>query len=122
LEISRSSASTALASLRKKGFVDEDENHFLRLTQKGESIALQVVRNHLVLESFFRNILGVEEEQALIDACKMEHLLSAETSNRLLALIHTLQNDSELKERAMEGLERISSQTQAIKTLKPNPL
>ena len=122
LEISRSSASTALASLRKKGYVDEDENHFLRLTQRGEAIALQIVRNHLVLESFFKNILGVEEEQALVDACKMEHLLSSETSNRLLALIHTLQNDPELKERAMKGLEKISTQGEAIRSFRSNPL
>jgi len=104
LEVSRSSASTSLASLRKKGLVDEDENHFLRLSQRGESIALQIVRNHLVLENFFKNILGVEEEQALVDACKMEHLLSRETSVRLLALIQALQNDEELRTRAIEGV------------------
>jgi Mn-dependent DtxR family transcriptional regulator len=104
LEISRSSASTALQNLRKKGFVDEDDNHFLRLSPRGEAIALQIVRNHLILESFFKNILGVEEEQALIDACKMEHLLSSETSYRLLALIQTLQTDPDLRQRAIEGV------------------
>lgn len=104
LEVSRSSASTALASLKKKGLVDEDDNHFLRLSPRGEAIALQIVRNHLVLENFFRHILGVEEEQALVDACKMEHLLSPETSYRLLALVQTLQNDVELRRRAIEGV------------------
>jgi Mn-dependent DtxR family transcriptional regulator len=104
LEVSRSSASTSLASLKKKGFVDEDENHFLRLSARGEAIALQIVRNHLILENFFRHILGVEEEQALVDACKMEHLLSPETSYRLLALIQSLENDEELKRRAIEGV------------------
>ena len=104
LDISRSSASTFLQSLKKKGFVDEDDNHFLRLSPRGEMIALQIVRNHLILESFFRNILGVEEEQALVDACKMEHLLSPETSYRLLALIQTLQTDPELRRKAIEGV------------------
>lgn len=104
LEVSRSSASTSLASLKKKGLVDEDDNHFLKLSARGEAIALQIVRNHLVLEKFFKNILGVEEEQALVDACKMEHLLSPETSFRLLALIQTLENDAELRERAIEGV------------------
>lgn len=106
LEVSRSSASTFLHSLRKKGFLDEDENHFLRLSPRGEEISLQIVRNQLILESFFRNILGVEEEQALVDACKMEHLLSPETSYRLLALIQILQTDPELRAKAIEGVAR----------------
>lgn len=109
LEVTRSSASTFLQSLRKKGFVDEDDNHFLRLSPKGEELALQIVRNHLILESFFRNILGVEEEQALVDACKMEHLLSPETSYRLLSLIQILQTDPELREKAIEKLARQTS-------------
>jgi Mn-dependent DtxR family transcriptional regulator len=127
LEVSRSSASTSLASLKKKGLVDEDENHFLRLTQKGDMIAIQIVRNHLVLESFFKNILGVEEEQALVDACKMEHLLSPETSYRLLALIQTLQSDPELKEKAINGLNQELSNSAdtiqaAFKEFRENPL
>ncbi len=138
LDISRSSASTFLQSLKKKGFVDEDENHFLRLSPRGEMIALQIVRNHLILESFFRNILGVEEEQALVDACKMEHLLSAETSYRLLALIQTLQTDPELRQKAIDGVsEQICNQkkdctlyndsnpcpeVRSVESLKKNPL
>ena len=104
LGVSRSSASTSLSSLKKKGHVVEDDNQHLRLTPSGEAIAVQIVKNHLVLERFFINILGVEEEQALIDACKMEHLLSPETSIRLLALIQTLLNDPVLKERAIQGV------------------
>lgn len=127
LDVSRSSASTALASLKKKGFVEEDENHFLRLTQHGDGIALQIVRNHLVLESFFKNVLGVEEEQALVDACKMEHLLSPETSNRLLALVQALQEDKELMKKAMEAAGRyIPAQSEPLgeplKSLRTNPL
>ena len=127
LEVSRSSASTSLSSLKKKGLVDEDENHFLRLTQKGDMIAIQIVRNHLVLESFFKNILGVEEEQALVDACKMEHLLSPETSFRLLALIQSLQSDPELKEKAIAGLnQELANSTDTIqaafKEFRTNPL
>jgi len=106
LSISRGSASVSLASLKKKGFVDEDDNHFLKLTGHGESIALQVMRNHLILENFFRNILGVEEEQALVDACKMEHLLSRETSLRLLALIQALDSDEDLRARAIASLQK----------------
>ena len=127
LEVSRSSASTSLASLKKKELVDEDDNHFLRLTQKGDMIAIQIVRNHLVLESFFKNILGVEEEQALVDACKMEHLLSPETCHRLLALIQTLQSDETLKKQAISGINaEIGSSTEGIQNslqeLRENPL
>ena len=104
LGVSRSSASTSLASLKKKGFVDEDENHFLRLPPKGHSIALQIRKNHMILETFFREVLGVEPEQALVDACKMEHLLSPETGIRLLTLVKTILGDEDLKRRVLEGI------------------
>ncbi|MCA9416330.1 MAG: metal-dependent transcriptional regulator [Candidatus Omnitrophica bacterium] len=104
LGVSRSSASTSLASLKKKGLVDEDDNHFLRLPPKGHTIALQIRKNHMILETFFKDVLGVEEEQALIDACKMEHLLSPETGIRLLALVKTILTNEDLKKQAIEGI------------------
>ncbi len=87
LGISRSSVSVALASLRDKGYLTEDKNHFFQLTDKGESLARQIYGNHLLLETFFREILKVNEETALVDACNIEHLLSPETSQKLLCYV-----------------------------------
>ncbi len=97
LNISRSSVSVALASLRDKGYLTEDKNHFFKLTNEGKSLAAQIYANHLLLETFFEKILGVSEDTALVDSCQIEHLLSSETSRKLYCLVHYfLDNQNEI--------------------------
>lgn len=83
LEITTGSASTNLKSLKQKGYVSEDDNRFLRLTPEGTHIAETILRRREILEHFFREVLGVSPETAEIDACKTEHLLSLETTNKM---------------------------------------
>ena len=83
LNITRGSCSISLKSLKKRGLVVEDENKFLQLSGEGQRLARIVERNDELLESFFRDVLGVDAEQAEIDACKIEHLLSLATAERL---------------------------------------
>ena len=83
LEITTGSASTNLKSLKQKGFVVEDDNRFLALSEQGRPIAEGILIRREILESFFIEVLGVAEEQAGIDACKTEHLLSAETTSKM---------------------------------------
>src|ERR1700733_12705172 len=83
LEITTGSASTNLKSLKQKGYVSEDDNRFLRLTPEGQQIASTILNRREILEQFFREVLGVSPEIAEIDACKTEHLLSLETTNRM---------------------------------------
>lgn len=83
LNITPGSCSLSLKVLKKKGWIEEDQNKFWRLTEEGEALATLVERNGNLLQEFFENILGVSEWQAEIDACKMEHLLSIETSQKL---------------------------------------
>lgn len=83
LNITTGSASTNLKSLKQKGLIAEDDNKFLMLSPEGERLAKAiVVRNELVKE-FFEKVLRVSPEQAEIDACKIEHLVSAETTAKL---------------------------------------
>jgi len=80
MNITRGSCSVSLKSLKKRGFVVEDENKFLQLSDEGLRLAELVEHNDQLLETFFRDVLGVDHDQAEIDACKIEHLLSIETS------------------------------------------
>lgn len=84
LEITTGSASTNLKSLKQKGYVEEDDNRFLALSDVGEKVASAILDRRRILEHFFIEVLGVSEEQAGIDACKTEHLLSAETTEKML--------------------------------------
>ena len=83
LNITTGSASTNLKSLKGKGFILEDDNRFLALTQEGEAIAKAVLSRKGILEKFLTDILKVSKEQAEIDACKTEHLISSETAKKL---------------------------------------
>ena len=83
LNITPGSCSLSLKVLKKKEWIEEDQNKFMRLSQEGEKLASLVERNGELLQKFFQEILGVSEWQAEIDACKMEHLLSIETSGKL---------------------------------------
>ncbi|MFQ5709104.1 MAG: metal-dependent transcriptional regulator [bacterium] len=84
LGISRSSASITLKTLKEKGYVEEDENKFLRLSEKGEKLSYSIQSNRLILIKFLQDVLAVDADQAEIDACKMEHLLSQEAGEKLL--------------------------------------
>lgn len=83
LEITTGSASTNLKSLKGKGLVVEDENRFLRLSPEGAQLAEAILARRQILEEFFREVLGVNPTMAEVDACKTEHLLSVETTEKM---------------------------------------
>lgn len=86
LEVSRGAASMALSQLKKRGWVSEDPNRFLLLTDEGRRITELVSNNFDVLRCFFEQVLGLKGDDALADACKMEHLINVETGERLKKL------------------------------------
>ena len=89
LNITTGSASTNLKSLKTKGLIVEDENRFLQLSNEGQALAKAVVQRKHLFFTFLKDILGVSAEQAEIDSCKTEHLISAETARKLEKFLHT---------------------------------
>ena len=83
LDITTGSASTNLKSLKSRGLVEEDDNKFLKLTSKGQKLAQAILTKRKILREFFTSVLGVASDQAEIDACKTEHLLSMETTSKM---------------------------------------
>lgn len=94
LNITTGSASTNLKSLKTKGLIVEDDNRFLTLSKIGEDLAKAVISRKKVLERFLVDILKVSPEQAEIDACKTEHLISSETARKLEKFVSQHQNES----------------------------
>jgi len=94
MSITRGSCSIGLKALKRRGLVVQDDNRFLQLSAKGQAMAELVERNDQLLEQFFRDVLGVEKEQAEIDACKIEHLISIDTSMRLAAFLQLFDKGS----------------------------
>ena len=107
LEVSRGAASMALTQLKKRGWVGEDPNRFLLLTEEGARVVALVEQNFHILSQFFQRVLGIEHDAAFADACKMEHLLSMETGRRMMHLMKYLLSDDELAVQVRERMKRI---------------
>jgi Mn-dependent DtxR family transcriptional regulator len=105
LSVSRGAASMALSQLKRRGWVAEDPNRFLLLTDEGKRIANHVEHNFLILSKFFERVLGVDPDDAMRDACKMEHLISIETGKRLLWFMRYLLHDKDLADKVQERME-----------------
>lgn len=93
MNITRGSCSISLKPLKKRGLVVEDPNKFLTLSDEGRHLAEVVERNDELLEVFFREVLGLDADQAEVDACKIEHLLSLEASVKLCHFIECIRSD-----------------------------
>ncbi len=93
LGISRGAASLALTQLKDRGLVTEDPNRFLLLTKEGTNLAHNVEHNFVLLNCFFEKILGIPPDIAKSDACKMEHLLSKQSSEALVKFLQILFSD-----------------------------
>ena len=78
LNITPGSCSTGLKSLLTKGFIVEDENKFIKLSKKWKDIVKVVEANRNSLIAFFKNTLKLDDDQAMKNACKIEHLLDSE--------------------------------------------
>ena len=106
LNITRGSCSISLKSLKRRGLVVEDENKFLHLSEEGVGLADMVQHNDELLEVLFRDVLGVDAEQAEIDACKLEHLLSIETSKALHRFVSLFQSEKTSVKEFIRDLHR----------------
>lgn len=106
LNITRGSCSISLKPLKRRGLVMEDENKFLLLSPEGLRLAEMVERNDELLESFLRDVLGVNADQAEIDACKIEHLLSIETSIMLANFMECIRSDTDAVNAFLDDLRK----------------
>ena len=73
---------STLKKLKSNGLINVNHEGFITLTEQGEKLALTVYEKHNLISSFLIHI-GVNEETALEDACKIEHNLSEETFDKL---------------------------------------
>ena len=75
---SKPSVSRAISLLRSGGYVNMDRDGYLTLTDEGTRVAQKIYDRHNLLTRLFVS-LGVSEDTASSDACKIEHHVSDET-------------------------------------------
>ncbi len=84
LGYSKPSISVAMKRLRENGYIHMDADGFITLNPAGMEIAERIYTRHRLLTQFLVRI-GVSEETAAADACKIEHDLSDETFQKIRA-------------------------------------
>jgi len=104
LSITRGSVSINLRKIKAHGLVIDDEHHQVKLSPKGQQIVQGVMVKKLAVKTFLRDILCIPEDIAEIDSCKIEHLISHPTGQRLIRLLHFLSSNEPAAQQAMERL------------------
>jgi len=94
LGVNMSSVTGALKHLSEKGYIAYDPYQFIRLNDRGEAAARDIVWRHEVLKRFLVEVLDVEEELAGDSACKIEHHMDRRVLGRLLRFVEFLDRKS----------------------------
>ena len=94
LRYSRPSVSRAVGLLKQDGYLEMDADGFLHLTQLGRDTAEKIYERHTILTAALM-ALGVDEETAAEDACKIEHVISDKTLAAIKAHMHKYEKAAE---------------------------
>ncbi|MFH1612715.1 MAG: metal-dependent transcriptional regulator [bacterium] len=85
--VSMPSVNKAIKILSKEKLVSHENYGYVELTEKGRILGNTIYNSHNVLIKFLTEVLNVDYKIAQKDACKIEHNISDETLNRLIAFL-----------------------------------
>lgn len=88
LGYSKPSVSVAMKKLRESGYISMAPDGIITLNATGMEVAQRIYRRHKYLTRLF-TLLGVSQETAAEDACKVEHDLSDETFSKIQEFLDT---------------------------------
>ncbi len=108
LEVTSGSASVSLRALKSRELVVEDDNRFLQLSESGAALAHRIKINRQMVVNLLHEVMGVPEEIADIDACKIEHLLSDETRARLRFFLAFTKSEAAVARQIPRALARFN--------------
>ena len=91
LKVKMPSVTSALKKLSDEGLVQHEKYGYVELTPKGNEIAKETIRRHKILSRFFTQALGVDYKTAEEDACKIEHVISLASLERLVKFLEFME-------------------------------
>lgn len=91
LKVKMPSVTSALKKLSHEGLVEHERYGYVELTPQGDKIAQETIHRHKALTRFFAEALDVDEKTAGTDACKIEHVISPLTFERMVKFIEFIQ-------------------------------
>ena len=89
LEFTKPSVSVAMKNLRENGYITMDSDGYISLTDKGTKIAETIYERHTFLSDWLI-MLGVDPKVAIQDACRIEHVISAESFSAMKMYVNRM--------------------------------
>lgn len=83
LDVSKPSVNRAMGVLKKAGYINQEAYGDISLTDEGRARAEQIYKSHKMLTKFFVEVLKVDQKTAEADACRVEHVLSDQTLEKI---------------------------------------
>lgn len=83
LDITAGSCSSWLKALLKKELIEEDKNKFILLSETGKNFVEKIKDNRKLFIEFFHEVLWAKQDESVINACKIEHLISPHITRKL---------------------------------------
>ena len=90
LNYSKPSVSIAMKNLRENGYIIVNPKGFIELADSGREIAERMYERHTFFSQWLIDI-GVEPEKAVDDACRIEHIISAESFEAIKSYVNSHQ-------------------------------
>ncbi len=90
MNFSKPSVSIAMKKLREDGLITIEDGHEIKLTEEGQEIAERIYERHVVISELLMSI-GVEETTAVKEACRIEHVISQDSFEKLKAALKSKQ-------------------------------
>lgn len=90
LDIKRGSVTGMLKKLATQELINYEPYGYVTLTSKGEKIAREIEKRHMVFRDFLFRFVGVDEKTADETACRMEHAMNSATFKKFKAFITSL--------------------------------
>jgi DtxR family Mn-dependent transcriptional regulator len=91
LGVKMPSVTSALRKLSEQDLVEHERYGHIKLTPEGDEVARDVIRRHKALTTFFARALGIDKKTAEEDACKIEHVISPLSLERVIKFIEFLE-------------------------------
>ena len=87
LGVAPASVSGMLKKLASDGYLAYRARGEAKLTERGLSVAVRVMRRHRLAECFLHDVLGMPWDEVHEEACRLEHAISARVEERLVAIL-----------------------------------
>ena len=107
LKVKPPTVNAAIKRLHDESLVEHETYGYIKLTDKGRIIALQVLKKHQLLVKFLVHILGIRECDAVDQACGMEHSMCTETQFKFERLTQFFETNPEIFEKWI--IERVGN-------------